>query len=296
MNPRKMIGKHINFSGFLLVVGGEYINFEVVSCQRWRCYVKHFFRCPKSWRNGWIKSQSFFSTSGSGKTFMFCWSPKYSHTNSLKDAFWPFKRNSLFVFSSKHFWEVAQMLEGWAFQLNKHDFVRGRTVVDMYIYTHIHTPRVPMTSIFEGQPPQNKAFSTQNKGHLMSFGFQVYIIYIYTVYFLGGFRDSWPFHLENFCVFFVGWVNFLLPMILSHTSRLALVSKDVPAPGGSRLPDLEKTVSLPETNIFSTWKLMVGSDKFLRLEQKAYFQGRFVSFGEGTVPQPGSSEWPFGVF
>ncbi len=25
-----------------------------------------------------------------------------------------------------------------------------------------------MTSIFEGQPPQNKAFSNQNKGHLGS--------------------------------------------------------------------------------------------------------------------------------
>ena len=29
-------------------------------------------------------------------------------------------------------------------------------------------PRAPMTSIFEGQPPQNKAFSYQNKGHLGS--------------------------------------------------------------------------------------------------------------------------------
>ncbi len=29
-------------------------------------------------------------------------------------------------------------------------------------------PRAPMTSIFEGQPPQNKAFSNQNKSHLGS--------------------------------------------------------------------------------------------------------------------------------
>ena len=27
-------------------------------------------------------------------------------------------------------------------------------------------PRAPMTSMFEGQPTQNKAFSYQNKGHL----------------------------------------------------------------------------------------------------------------------------------
>ena len=30
----------------------------------------------------------------------------------------------------------------------------------------IDIPRAPMTSIFEGQPPQNKAFSNQNKGHV----------------------------------------------------------------------------------------------------------------------------------
>ena len=29
-------------------------------------------------------------------------------------------------------------------------------------------PRAPMTSSFEGQPPQNKAFSNQNKGHVGS--------------------------------------------------------------------------------------------------------------------------------
>ena len=33
---------------------------------------------------------------------------------------------------------------------------------------HLDIPRTPMTSIFEGQPPQNKAFSNQNKGHLGS--------------------------------------------------------------------------------------------------------------------------------
>ena len=31
-----------------------------------------------------------------------------------------------------------------------------------------HIPRTQMTPIFEGQPPQNKAFSNQNKGHLDS--------------------------------------------------------------------------------------------------------------------------------
>ena len=32
----------------------------------------------------------------------------------------------------------------------------------------IYLPRAPMTFIFEGQPPQNKAFSNQDKGHLGS--------------------------------------------------------------------------------------------------------------------------------
>ena len=35
-----------------------------------------------------------------------------------------------------------------------------------------------MTSIFEGQPPQNTAFSNQNTGHLSSR--YMYDIYIYT--------------------------------------------------------------------------------------------------------------------
>ena len=35
-----------------------------------------------------------------------------------------------------------------------------------YIYIYIYT----MTSIFEGQSPQNKAFSDQNRGHLGSIG------------------------------------------------------------------------------------------------------------------------------
>ena len=39
----------------------------------------------------------------------------------------------------------------------------------------IYIPATQMTSIFEGRPPKNKAFSNQNKGHLMSFGSQVYI-------------------------------------------------------------------------------------------------------------------------
>ena len=37
-----------------------------------------------------------------------------------------------------------------------------------------------MTSIFEGQPPQNKAFSYQNKGHLGSRYIYIYS-YIYIV-------------------------------------------------------------------------------------------------------------------
>ena len=32
----------------------------------------------------------------------------------------------------------------------------------------LSTYRAPMTSMFEGQPPQNKAFSNQNKGYFCS--------------------------------------------------------------------------------------------------------------------------------
>ena len=45
---------------------------------------------------------------------------------------------------------------------------------DLLKLKHMHTayryyiPGTQMTSIFEGQPPQNKAFSNQNKGHLGS--------------------------------------------------------------------------------------------------------------------------------
>ena len=35
-------------------------------------------------------------------------------------------------------------------------------------YTLIYSPGTQMTSIFEGQPPQNKVFSHQNNGHLGS--------------------------------------------------------------------------------------------------------------------------------
>ena len=35
----------------------------------------------------------------------------------------------------------------------------------IYIYI-IYIPRTPMTSIFEGQPPRNKALSIQNKCHV----------------------------------------------------------------------------------------------------------------------------------
>ena len=41
-------------------------------------------------------------------------------------------------------------------------------VEKIHIHITYHIPGTPMTSIFEGQPPQNKAFSNQNKGHLGS--------------------------------------------------------------------------------------------------------------------------------
>ena len=36
------------------------------------------------------------------------------------------------------------------------------------IYIYIYVSRTQMTPIFEGRPPQNKAFSNQNRGHLGS--------------------------------------------------------------------------------------------------------------------------------
>ena len=52
-----------------------------------------------------------------------------------------------------------------------------KIIYHIYIYIHIYTPRAPTASIFEGNPPQNKAFSNQDKGHL---GSRIYIyIYIY---------------------------------------------------------------------------------------------------------------------
>ena len=49
-----------------------------------------------------------------------------------------------------------------------------------------------MTSFFEGQPPQNKAFSKQNKGHLGSRHKSIYTynIYIYITYAVGPSHDS----------------------------------------------------------------------------------------------------------
>ena len=44
--------------------------------------------------------------------------------------------------------------------------LRKVQVCILYIYMYI--PGTRMTSIFEGQPPQNKAFSNQSKGHLSS--------------------------------------------------------------------------------------------------------------------------------
>ena len=38
-----------------------------------------------------------------------------------------------------------------------------------YLY-HLYIPRAPTTSIFEGHPRQNKAFSNQNKGHFFHLG------------------------------------------------------------------------------------------------------------------------------
>ena len=45
-------------------------------------------------------------------------------------------------------------------------------------FTDLNIPRTPMTSISECQPPKNKAFSDQNRGHLGSRYMYVYI-YIY---------------------------------------------------------------------------------------------------------------------
>ena len=38
----------------------------------------------------------------------------------------------------------------------------------LFFWEGLYPPRAPMTSIFEGQPPQNKALFNQNKGHLGS--------------------------------------------------------------------------------------------------------------------------------
>ena len=39
---------------------------------------------------------------------------------------------------------------------------------ELILNTAYNIPGTQMTSIFEGQPPQNKVFSNQNKGHLGS--------------------------------------------------------------------------------------------------------------------------------
>ena len=52
-----------------------------------------------------------------------------------------------------------------------------------YIIQYICIPRTHLTSTFEGQPPQNKAFSNQNRGHLGSRYIDIYIytcVYLYT--------------------------------------------------------------------------------------------------------------------
>ena len=43
-----------------------------------------------------------------------------------------------------------------------------------YMCIYIYVPRAPMTSIFEVQPPQNKAFSNQNKGPHLGSKYKVY--------------------------------------------------------------------------------------------------------------------------
>ena len=54
-------------------------------------------------------------------------------------------------------------------KLVKHRDIGKNMYEYIYIlYRYICIPRAPMTSIFEGQPLQNKAFSNQNRGHLGS--------------------------------------------------------------------------------------------------------------------------------
>ena len=65
---------------------------------------------------------------------------------------------------------------GWNHQMAKHQWNHTTSssnhqqiVNQKYTTWHFDdSPWVPMTSIFEGQPPQNKAFSNENKGHLGS--------------------------------------------------------------------------------------------------------------------------------
>ena len=60
---------------------------------------------------------------------------------------------------------------------------------------YMYIPRAPMTSIIEGQPPQNKAFSDQNKSHLGSrYTHMLRFIYmrcILVIYKLKAIPNSW---------------------------------------------------------------------------------------------------------
>ncbi len=65
------------------------------------------------------------------------------------------------------FWELFQVWLNTEDHAKNHlllpfHYEQGQTIIYIYI------PRTPMTSVFEGRSPQNKAFSNQNKGHLGS--------------------------------------------------------------------------------------------------------------------------------
>ena len=61
----------------------------------------------------------------------------------------------------------------------KHDQIQALFGNDIVMFLSsidsVYVPGTQMISIFEGQPPQNKAFSHQNKGHLGSRYVYIYI-------------------------------------------------------------------------------------------------------------------------
>ena len=69
---------------------------------------------------------------------------------------------------SRKFMYATELLHTCKY-INIYLYVYIYIYLDFYIW--IYTPRAPMTSIFEGQPPKIKAFSNQNKGpHLGFYG------------------------------------------------------------------------------------------------------------------------------